>query len=88
MKIACGVRLRSLDGTEIQSFLHDSGLTFCELLTLARSANGSTALLLRRLTMIGLKAGEIDLAILSDLGSHSADGVARCAKPAAWPAAA
>ena len=88
MKIACGLRLRSLDATEMQRFLHDSGLTFCELLTLARSANGSTALLLRRLTMIGLKAGEIDLAILSDLGSHSADGVARCAKPAAWPAVA
>jgi len=82
-----GGRPRTLNDRDMQSFLQNSGLTFCELLTLARSANGSDDLLQQRLTMIGLTAEEIGLAVLRKLASYSADDVARYAKPAVWPAA-
>ena len=80
-----GASLRTVNAKDIQRFLLDTGLTFCELLTLARGANGSEALLQRRLAMIGLNAEEIDRAVMSKLASHSADDVARYAKRAAWP---
>lgn len=70
---------------EIGRFLRESGLTFCELLTLARGANGSNELLHRRLTTLGVNADHIDLAALNRLASHSADDVALYAQPAAWP---
>ena len=70
---------------EIQRFLQDSGLTFCELVTLARGAGGSNDTLYQRLTMLGLNADRVDLAALNRLALHSADDVAHYAQPAAWP---
>lgn len=59
--------LHALESGDLRILMQDTGLTFCELLRLAKREGETSGLLGRRLKTIGLDASKIDGAVLRDL---------------------
>ncbi|MGE3989663.1 MAG: DUF6455 family protein [Pseudorhodoplanes sp.] len=86
--------LQALDGAELERMVQDAGLTFGDLVSLARQSGESAALLYRRLEQAGIDFRAIDQAVLRDMQRCCSlcDSKAQCAheledqpKVASWP---
>jgi hypothetical protein len=59
--------LQALGNAELERMVHDAGLTFGDVLELARQSGDSAALLYRRLEQAGIDFRTIDMAVLRDM---------------------
>ena len=86
--------LRALDCADMRRLVQDTGLSFAELVALAKTEGDAAALLYRRMKEIGLDAEKIDAVIMRDMQRCCSlcDNKQLCAheiedkpKAAAWP---
>ncbi len=86
--------LRALNCGDMRRLMQDTGLSFSELVALAKSEGDSAKLLYRRLDTIGIDAKQIDMAVLRDMQRccTECDSKALCEhelddqpKAATWP---
>lgn len=86
--------LRAIDSADMRRLMQDTGLTFCELIKLAKTEGEASKLLHRRMETIGLDSSKIDVAVLRDMQRccSECDNKELCAheledkpKMAAWP---
>ena len=91
---AAMAELQALDNVELERIVHDAGLTFSDLVDLARQSGDSAALLYRRLEEAGIDFKSIDPAVLRDMQRCCSlcDSKTQCAheledkpKAAGWP---
>ncbi|MFN3348955.1 MAG: DUF6455 family protein [Pseudorhodoplanes sp.] len=92
---AAVAELRSLGTSELERVVHDAGLSFGDVLELARQSGDSAALLYRRLEQAGIDMKTIEPAVLRDMQRCCSfcDSKAQCThelddapKTASWPA--
>lgn len=91
---AAMAELQALDNVELERIVHDAGLTFGDLVDLAKQSGDSAALLYRRLEEAGIDFKSIDPAVLRDMQRCCSlcDSKTQCAheledkpKAAGWP---
>ena len=59
--------LQALDHGELERMVQDAGVTFSDLVSLARQNGDSAALLYRRLELAGVDSRKLDQAVLRDM---------------------
>lgn len=59
--------LQALGHTELERLVQDAGVTFSDLLTLARQGGDSASLLYRRLELAGIDFKKLDSAVMRDM---------------------
>lgn len=86
--------LRALGDNDIRRLMEDTGLSYADLVTLAKCEGDSASLLYRRMSEMGLDPSKIDASILRDMQRCCSEcrSKARCEheledkpKAAAWP---
>jgi uncharacterized protein YjiS (DUF1127 family) len=86
--------LQALDNAELERIVQDAGLTFSDLVALARQSDDSAALLYRRLEQAGIDLKLIESAVMRDMQRCCSlcDSKTQCAhelddkpKVASWP---
>lgn len=91
---AAMAELQALGSAELERVVQDAGLTFGDVLELARQSGDSAALLYRRLEQAGIDFHAIDSAVLRDMQRCCSfcDSKGQCAheladkpKAASWP---
>jgi hypothetical protein len=91
---AAMAELQALGHAELERMVQDAGLTFGDLVDLARQSGDAAALLYRRLEQAGIDSRTIDAAVLRDMQRCCSfcDSKAQCAheledkpKVASWP---
>lgn len=91
---AAMAELQSLNGADLERMVQDAGLSFGDLVALAKQSGDSAALLYRRLEQSGIDSRTIDAAILRDMQRCCSfcESKAQCAheledkpKVASWP---
>jgi uncharacterized protein YjiS (DUF1127 family) len=95
---AAAVELQALGNAELERMVRDAGLSFADVLDLARQSGDSASLLYRRLEQAGIDLKALDSAVLRDMQRCCSfcDSKSRCehdmdtrldtqAKAAAWP---
>jgi hypothetical protein len=91
---AAMAELQALGHAELERMVQDAGLTFGDLVDLARQSGDAAALLYRRLEQAGIESRTIDAAVLRDMQRCCSfcDSKAQCAheledkpKVASWP---
>ena len=92
---AAVAELRALGTAELERVVHDAGLSFRDVLDLARQSGDAAALLYRRLEQAGIDLQRIEPAVLRDMQRCCSfcDSKAQCTheledapKAASWPA--
>jgi uncharacterized protein YjiS (DUF1127 family) len=91
---AAVAELQLLSGAELERMVQDAGLTFGDVLELAKQSGDSASLLYRRLELAGIDFQAIDTAVLRDMQRCCSlcDSKSQCAreleskpKVASWP---
>ena len=91
---AAMAELQALDNAELERIVQDAGLTFSDLVGLAKQSGDAAALLYRRLEEAGIDFKSIDPVVLRDMQRCCSlcDSKAQCAheledkpKAAGWP---
>jgi hypothetical protein len=91
---AAVAELQALGNAELERIVRDAGLTFGDLLELAKQSGDSAALLYRRLEQAGIDSGKVETAVLRDMQRCCSlcDSKVQCAheledkpKVASWP---